>query len=70
MPEYTGPDISMGHSRDNAPFKNAGGGLPPFFAGLLPEGHWWRCSRRCSDHTARRSDYITESINQRTPRDP
>ncbi len=37
LPTYDGPDISLTLSR-HAEFTGKGGALPPFFAGLLPEG--------------------------------
>ncbi|KQB84014.1 type II toxin-antitoxin system HipA family toxin [Corynebacterium lowii] len=38
-PEYSGPQIAHTLPRVEGPVIRAGGGLPPFFTGLLPEGH-------------------------------
>ncbi|GAA3707406.1 type II toxin-antitoxin system HipA family toxin [Zhihengliuella alba] len=47
-PEYAGPPVATTLPLGEAPVRTPGGGLPAFFAGLLPEGHRLTVLRRAA----------------------
>lgn len=46
LPGYAGPPIAFSLPIEKIPVETLGGALPPFFAGLLPEGHRLSVLRR------------------------